>query len=194
MMEKFKNCDFGRCPRVYCNGQVGTACAARLLCLQVLPPRPHMLPRLICGATAARETCWLVHTGSCTCTRCGWTAAAQLRRRGAAAANRPQACLPVGLSDIPRQSTVKLFCPKCEDVYYPRSKYHGNLDGGSACPQLGGGGAQPCGGCVLVAQGADEACLRGPTHRHARRTGCSCGRGQRGGRHHTVRPGAVAHT
>jgi hypothetical protein len=24
---------------------------------------------------------------------------------------------------------VKLFCPKCEDVYYPRSKYHGNLDG-----------------------------------------------------------------
>jgi casein kinase II subunit beta len=60
MMEKFKNCDFGRCPRVYCNGQ---------------------------------------------------------------------ACLPVGLSDIPRQSTVKLFCPKCEDVYYPRSKYHGNLDG-----------------------------------------------------------------
>lgn len=60
MMDKFKNCDFGRCPRVHCNGQ---------------------------------------------------------------------ACLPVGLSDIPRQSTVKLFCPKCEDVYYPRSKYHGNLDG-----------------------------------------------------------------
>ncbi|PSC76755.1 Casein kinase II subunit beta [Micractinium conductrix] len=60
MMEKFKNCDFGRCPRVFCNGQ---------------------------------------------------------------------ACLPVGLSDIPRQSTVKLFCPRCEDAYYPRSKYHGNLDG-----------------------------------------------------------------
>jgi hypothetical protein len=32
-------------------------------------------------------------------------------------------------ADIPRQSTVKLFCPRCEDVYYPRSKYHGNLDG-----------------------------------------------------------------
>lgn len=43
-----------------------------------------------------------------------------------------QACLPVGLSDVPGHSTVKLFCPKCEDVYYPRSKYHGNLDGESA--------------------------------------------------------------
>ena len=50
-----------------------------------------------------------------------------------------QPCLPVGLSDIPRQSTVKLFCPKCEDVYYPRSKYHGNLDGayfGTTFPHL----------------------------------------------------------
>lgn len=60
MHEKFKSCDFGRCPRVFCSGQ---------------------------------------------------------------------ACLPVGLSDVPRQSTVKLFCPKCEEAYYPRSKYHGNLDG-----------------------------------------------------------------
>jgi hypothetical protein len=68
MTEKFKGCDFGRCPRVYCNGQP---------------------------------------------------------------------CLPVGLSDIPRQSTVKLFCPKCEDVYYPRSKYHGNLDGGWECAHAG---------------------------------------------------------
>ena len=33
-----------------------------------------------------------------------------------------QPVLPVGLSDAPRASTVKLFCPKCEDVYYPRSK------------------------------------------------------------------------
>jgi casein kinase II subunit beta len=50
-----------------------------------------------------------------------------------------QPCLPVGLSDAPRQSTVKLFCPRCEDVYYPRSKYHGNLDGayfGTTFPHL----------------------------------------------------------
>ncbi|CAN4125989.1 unnamed protein product [Withania somnifera] len=60
MLEKYKNYDFGRCPRVYC-----------------------------CG----------------------------------------QPCLPVGQSDIPRSCTVKIYCPKCEDIYYPRSKYQGNIDG-----------------------------------------------------------------
>jgi Casein kinase II regulatory subunit len=34
-----------------------------------------------------------------------------------------QPCLPVGTADVPRQSTVKIFCPKCKDIYYPRSKY-----------------------------------------------------------------------
>ncbi|CAI9786055.1 unnamed protein product [Fraxinus pennsylvanica] len=70
MLEKYKNYDFGRCPRVYC-----------------------------CG----------------------------------------QPCLPVGQSDIPRSSTVKIYCPKCEDIYYPRSKYQGNTDGayfGTTFPHL----------------------------------------------------------
>ncbi|GLJ11609.1 hypothetical protein SUGI_0172570 [Cryptomeria japonica] len=70
MLEKYKNTDFGRCPRVYCSGQP---------------------------------------------------------------------CLPVGQSDIPRTSTVKIYCPKCEDVYYPRSKYQGNTDGayfGTTFPHL----------------------------------------------------------
>ncbi|KAJ3681781.1 hypothetical protein LUZ60_014354 [Juncus effusus] len=70
MLEKFKNYDFGRCPRVYC-----------------------------CG----------------------------------------QPCLPVGQSDIPRSSTVKIYCPKCEDIYYPRSKFQGNIDGayfGTTFPHL----------------------------------------------------------
>lgn len=70
MLEKYKNTDFGRCPRVYCSGQP---------------------------------------------------------------------CLPVGQSDIPRTSTVKIYCPKCEDVYYPRSKYQGNIDGayfGTTFPHL----------------------------------------------------------
>ncbi|CAJ1943210.1 unnamed protein product [Sphenostylis stenocarpa] len=59
MLHKFKNLDFGRCPRVYCSGQP---------------------------------------------------------------------CLPVGQSDIPRSSNVKIYCPKCEDVYYPKSKYQ-DIDG-----------------------------------------------------------------
>ncbi|XP_042455817.1 casein kinase II subunit beta-1-like isoform X2 [Zingiber officinale] len=70
MLEKFKNYDFGRCPRVFCSGQP---------------------------------------------------------------------CLPVGQSDIPRSSTVKVYCPKCEDIYHPRSKYHGNIDGayfGTTFPHL----------------------------------------------------------
>jgi len=57
-LEKFKNYDFGRCPRVYC-----------------------------CG----------------------------------------QPCLPAGQSDIPRSSTVKIYCPKCEELNYPRSKYQGSI-------------------------------------------------------------------
>ncbi|TYI53782.1 hypothetical protein E1A91_D11G029200v1 [Gossypium mustelinum] len=70
MLDKYKNYDFGRCPRVYC-----------------------------CG----------------------------------------QPCLPVGQSDFPRSSTVKIFCPRCEDIYYPRSKYQGNIDGayfGTTFPHL----------------------------------------------------------
>lgn len=70
MLEKFKNYDFGRCPRVYC-----------------------------CG----------------------------------------QPCLPAGQSDVPRSSTVKIYCPKCEELNYPRSKYQGNIDGsyfGTTFPHL----------------------------------------------------------
>ena len=70
MLDKYRNCHFGRCPRVGCNGQP---------------------------------------------------------------------CLPVGTSDQPRVSTVKVFCPKCEEIYYPRSYYQGNLDGaffGTTFPHL----------------------------------------------------------
>ncbi|XP_060213465.1 putative casein kinase II subunit beta-4 isoform X1 [Lycium barbarum] len=70
MLEKYKNAEFGRCPRVYC-----------------------------CG----------------------------------------QPCLPAGQSDIPRQSRVNIYCPRCEDVYTPRSRYHENIDGayfGTTFPHL----------------------------------------------------------
>lgn len=50
-----------------------------------------------------------------------------------------QPCLPVGQSDIPRSSTVKIFCPKCEDIYFPRSRLQCNVDGayfGTTFPHL----------------------------------------------------------
>ncbi|KAI9633016.1 casein kinase II, regulatory subunit [Dioszegia hungarica] len=40
-----------------------------------------------------------------------------------------QALLPVGLSDIPYHKAVKLYCPRCEDIYSPKSNRHGSIDG-----------------------------------------------------------------
>jgi casein kinase II subunit beta len=60
MYEKYTSLDFGRCPRVYCQG-VGV--------------------------------------------------------------------LPVGMSDLPRNYSVNLFCPRCHDIFYPKSAKQANLDG-----------------------------------------------------------------
>lgn len=40
-----------------------------------------------------------------------------------------QALLPVGLSDTPYIKAVKLYCPRCEDIYSPKSNRHGSIDG-----------------------------------------------------------------
>ncbi|CCJ29438.1 unnamed protein product [Pneumocystis jirovecii] len=40
-----------------------------------------------------------------------------------------QALLPIGLSDIPNSSSVKLYCIKCEDIYTPKSSRHATIDG-----------------------------------------------------------------
>uniref|UniRef100_A0A2K6SUI9 Casein kinase II subunit beta n=1 Tax=Saimiri boliviensis boliviensis TaxID=39432 RepID=A0A2K6SUI9_SAIBB len=40
-----------------------------------------------------------------------------------------QPMLPVGLSDIPGEAMVKLYCPKCMDVYTPESLRHHHTDG-----------------------------------------------------------------
>ncbi|PWY83204.1 hypothetical protein BO94DRAFT_536674 [Aspergillus sclerotioniger CBS 115572] len=37
--------------------------------------------------------------------------------------------LPMGQHDVPNQSTVRLYCPKCEDVYNPKSSRHASIDG-----------------------------------------------------------------
>lgn len=40
-----------------------------------------------------------------------------------------QPLLPMGQSDLPNTSTVKLYCPKCEDLYNPKSSRHASIDG-----------------------------------------------------------------
>ena len=50
-----------------------------------------------------------------------------------------QACLPVGQADVQGQSTVKIYCPKCMDIFFPRSKYQMHIDGaffGTTFPHL----------------------------------------------------------
>ena len=37
--------------------------------------------------------------------------------------------LPVGIDDLPRTNSVKLYCAKCEDFYNPKSLRHSKIDG-----------------------------------------------------------------
>ena len=37
--------------------------------------------------------------------------------------------LPIGLSDHPEEETVRLFCPKCEEVTRPKQREYARLDG-----------------------------------------------------------------
>lgn len=50
-----------------------------------------------------------------------------------------QSTLPVGISDEPRRGSVKLFCPRCEEVYRPGQARHEMIDGaffGTTFPHL----------------------------------------------------------
>ncbi|KII84393.1 hypothetical protein PLICRDRAFT_57794 [Plicaturopsis crispa FD-325 SS-3] len=50
-----------------------------------------------------------------------------------------QPLLPVGLTDIAYEKSVKLYCGRCEDIYSPKSSRHGSIDGayfGTSFPHL----------------------------------------------------------
>jgi casein kinase II subunit beta len=40
-----------------------------------------------------------------------------------------QNCLPIAVSEFLRKETVKIYCPKCKQIYSPRPKTSGDLDG-----------------------------------------------------------------
>lgn len=40
-----------------------------------------------------------------------------------------QRLLPIGLSDVPGEQTLKYYCPKCLDIYKPVKKRHARIDG-----------------------------------------------------------------
>lgn len=40
-----------------------------------------------------------------------------------------QPLLPIGLSDVPGEAMVKSYCPKCMDVFTPKSSRHHHTDG-----------------------------------------------------------------
>jgi casein kinase II subunit beta len=40
-----------------------------------------------------------------------------------------QHCLPVGMSDQQRSYPVNVYCPRCQELYYPRSTKQAGLDG-----------------------------------------------------------------
>ena len=50
-----------------------------------------------------------------------------------------QPILPIGLSDLPGSATVKLYCPRCTDVFTPRASRHQHIDGayfGTSFPHM----------------------------------------------------------
>mmetsp|Transcript_4181 Transcript_4181/g.6375 ORF Transcript_4181/g.6375 Transcript_4181/m.6375 type:complete len:303 (-) Transcript_4181:49-957(-) len=50
-----------------------------------------------------------------------------------------QSVLPAGLSDLPQGCTVVVCCPRCQDIFHPKSSRQANLDGayfGTTFPHL----------------------------------------------------------
>ena len=93
-----------------------------------------------------------------------------------------QPLLPVGLTDVPYEKSVKLYCGRCEDIYSPKSSRHGSIDGayfGTSFPHLlflvypallppKSGTADPARGTVGINSSAGAAAVDDPRRRGAR--------------------------
>jgi len=50
-----------------------------------------------------------------------------------------QAVLPLGMCDDVRQGGTKVYCPRCQEIYYPKSSRLENIDGaffGTSFPHI----------------------------------------------------------
>ena len=99
MLDKYKNTHFGRCPRAFCQGQPVLPVGQARL----LPaPQQPTCPSPLSPDARARNKNRLIP---------------------------PRWPSRVAQSDVPRMHTSKVFCPKCSDIYYPRSQRQANVDG-----------------------------------------------------------------
>ncbi len=149
MLEKYKNTDFGRCPRcvAWCFhgcwslGQAGEVCCCRGTSCHV-EGRAQRCASIVLAWRSIKghiTDCarfhiivwlgqWHIPTNSSVlrALQSTWTAHIMmllhfLNTHRVHCEGQP--CLPVGTSDLPGQGTVKIFCPKCEDIFYPRIDY-----------------------------------------------------------------------
>lgn len=128
MMEKYKSCHFGRCPRVHCQGQpglpVGQVCAPCHV-----GPYPCPCPLRCAGAAIARTTVARTTAGENDQERAGQTRPLPAKVRSPHAVHPWCVVVARAQSDLPRMHTTKIFCARCEDIYYPRSSRQANVDG-----------------------------------------------------------------
>lgn len=106
-LEKYQQGDFGYCPRVYCENQ------------PMLPIGECWKGRRTTHGRSSGKELGLSKLDPVFGSEFG---------HGQGSLHAEPACLP-GLSDIPGEAMVKLYCPKCMDVYTPKSSRHHHTDG-----------------------------------------------------------------
>ena len=86
-------------------------------CHQWAPPRRSSLLHIVSHLTTLSlqlDKYKRADFGQCPCVLC-----------------QTQPLLPVGLTNVPYEKSVELYCGHCEDIYPPKSSQHSSIDGAS---------------------------------------------------------------